>query len=155
MEAEAIGDYTENTTARNAGMKNQSAMLDSQNRSRLSMMNADIGMREAEANAANRGAKKSVTDMYLNNMFTQFGQKSRDDKSYASQENYNNRMLEIYQERNDIISGGMGYLNEGDVSATSQIPDNIDPITGMPIEDWTPQYRSGGKLKRRFRTKRR
>jgi len=104
-EAEAIGSYTGQIQAQNAETQNRASMMDSQNRSRLSMFNTQVGMQEAEANAANRGARKTAIDANTNQLFTQIGQKSRDDKMMTAQEDYQNQMIGLKKQMIDAYWG--------------------------------------------------
>jgi len=101
-EAEAIGDYSGNISNANVESANRAAIYDSQNRIRVDSTNAQIGMQEAEANAANRGMKKTATNAYLNNLATQIGQKAADDKAYDMQDKYQKGMLEVYNKYADL-----------------------------------------------------
>lgn len=101
-EAETIGDYTGQIQGANAQGQNQASMMDSQNRSRLSMFNTQVGMQEAEANAANRAMKKTTTSANLNNLFTQVGQKARDTKLSEAQADYQDKMFELQKGYQDI-----------------------------------------------------
>jgi hypothetical protein len=101
-EAEAIGEYSGNIDMANSESQNRASIYDSQNRIRVDSTNAQIAMQEAEANAANRGMKKTTTNAYLNNLSTQLGQKSADDKAYKMQEEYQKGMLDVYNKYADM-----------------------------------------------------
>ena len=101
-EAEIIGDMSARNAARNAAMQNQAYARDAQGRLRTNLVNTQIGISEAEANAANRAALRAKRESYLNNLFTQAGQKSRDDKAYAMQEGYQEDYMDLLNRQVDL-----------------------------------------------------
>lgn len=96
-EAESVSDYATQTDQINAQTQNQASVYDSQNRVRVNAQNQQVSVAEAEANAANRAMKKSTGEAYFNNMTTQIGQKSRDDKMMNEQSRQFDEMQKIRQ----------------------------------------------------------
>lgn len=164
-EAESVGDMSSRVDEINAGNKNAASRLDSQTRSRTSMFNSQLSASEAEANAANRGARRSAVESYLSNFATQAGQKARDIKLYETQDRYMDMMEKHLKDTREIRTGsdpdvyGMDNLwqfqdnvNEQDIGIEPWMQQSLveseDPIN---LEPWMQKLmirRMGGRLKR-------
>jgi hypothetical protein len=129
-EAETIGDSVSKIGLANTQGMNEASMMDSQNISRLSMFNSQVGMQEAEANAANRGRRQTAIDANMNNLFTQMGQKSRDDKMTAMQEKNMQQNYEIQKGYQDIWKDN---VNKGLPNFTLPGDEILNPMN--PIEE--------------------
>jgi hypothetical protein len=166
-EAETIGSNVSQIGMQNTQSLNQSRMFDSQNRSRMQMFNAQQAQQEAEANAANRGARKTAIDANLNNTFTMMGQKARDTKLYTMQEKNQGDYMDLQKKYLDI-------WRDANKNKPPTSIDNTDFLNGLTPEDYNIQsdynlrqgttptgFAGGGRLamkassllsKRKFRT---
>jgi hypothetical protein len=168
-EAETIGSSVSQIGLANTEQYNRVKAMDSQARNRTAMFNTQIGMQEAEANAANKGVRKTAIDANLNNTFTMMGQKARDEKLFASQKDYQDKMYELQK-------GYQSWWKNPNNNATTLSPelDNTDFLNTLAPDDYSIQsnynlrqgttptgYADGGRLamkasallsKRKFRT---
>jgi len=132
-EAESVGDMSSRVDEINAGNKNAAARQDSQIRSRTSMFNSQLSAKQAEANAANRGAKRSATEAYLSNFATQAGQKARDTKLYDAQDRRMGMMDDHLKGLREIRTG-----SDPDVYAMDnlwELQDNVNK-EDLQTENW-------------------
>jgi hypothetical protein len=144
-EAESIGDYSAGVGNVNAQMRNRAYAQDAETRNRMTGMNTEIAMREAEANAANRGMRRTAIDASLNNMFTQIGQKSRDDKLNTMQQDYIDA-----QKENLKLWREMAFPSS--TKNPSFVPYDESEIYDMPTEEPSyslyPRTRYGGRIRK-------
>jgi len=119
-EAEAIGDYTGQTNQMNASVQNQANITDSRGGNQMNMYNSNLAAKESEANAANRGAKKTAVSAYFANTSTHIGGIEKDRKLAEANERYNDRYFDVLDERNRILEG-----NSGGAGSSTGV---IDPI---------------------------
>jgi hypothetical protein len=160
QEAESIGDYTAGVQGLNARGQNEAYQMDSSNRARLGIYNTQTAMQEAEANAANRGMRKTAIDSNLANLYTQIGQKARDEKLMSAQEKYQNQMVNLQKGYQDIWRDA-SKKNNPLPPLPGTFTDNSDEQIRRLDEEGVTGFRSGGSLacktsvllnKRRFRT---
>ena len=159
-EAETIGDYTGQLEGANAEIKNRALLTDSQNVNKVNMFNTQVGMQEAEANAANRGAKRSAVDAHMMNLATNIGRKARDTKLYEMQDKKQDQMVELQKGWQSI------YKNPAGASSSFITPEDsdFDPMTPITLDEEEDRFygANGGSLarkasellrKRRFNTR--
>jgi len=127
QEAGAIAGVRGGVQQANVGIRNRADELNARNRLYAEQMNTQIGMREQDANAANRAMDRSVEDMYLNQLFTQAGQYARDVKMDKANEAYNQRYLDIIEGEKDSLGGvGNENINAGNISTTQPISNTAE-----------------------------
>jgi len=123
-ESDAVTGHAGQIQTYNTQAANRANLLDAQNATRVNMFNKQIGISEAEANAANRGAWRGRMSANLANIGTIGGQMARDERLYEAQDNYNTMMGDYNQELLKILRG---YGND-DTSSGEQLA--LPPITG-------------------------
>lgn len=104
QEAGAITDYSLGVESQNINAINRANEFNAQAGTSANFRNQDIAIGEDEANAANRAAWKSRMSADLANLGTMFGQRARDEKEYAAQDE-RNRILKEYLGELAKISG--------------------------------------------------
>jgi hypothetical protein len=92
-------------------MLNQAKQINQQNRMQTNQLNLEMGMREEDINAANKGAWETNRDYQLNNLATMAGEFARDKRLESSDERYKERMLEMMGKYGESI--GIGVNENG------------------------------------------
>jgi hypothetical protein len=145
QEAEAISDYSGKIGIANNENINKASLLDAQQQNRTNMFNSQVAMQEAEANAANRGMKRSITDAYLMNLGTQFGQKARDTKMYGMQD----KMIGIQEENLRLMREIYGNVPDDNFTLENTNTPFINTAIGMPNKSAFPEITDLGQNKKR------
>ena len=104
-EADAITSVAGQVAGENTRAINRGAELDSMNANRANLTNANIGIQEAQANAANRAANKSRISANLANIGTMSGQISRDSKLMGEQSRRNSILENHLRELRELRTG--------------------------------------------------
>jgi len=123
QEAGAVAGVRGGVQQANVGISNRADEINARNRLYAEQMNTQVGMREQDANAANRAMLESTKDMYRNQIFTQAGQYARDVKLGKANEAYNQRYLDIIEGEKDVLGGDVGDIGIGNTN-TEQPPFN-------------------------------
>ena len=122
QEAEAVGNFTEKTNALNASGQNRAYALDSSNMNRMEMYNTQLAAKEAEANAANRGAKRTAIGAHFAAAATQTGRIARDEKLFDANERFNQRYLDLEEEKIDAF----GFNGNPEISISPEGENTFD-----------------------------
>ena len=167
-EAEAVTDVAGNVQAQNVRAANRASALDARSATRVNMFNKQVGIREAEANAANRAAHRSRISGDLSNIGTMFGQMSRDEKLETANQEYNQRYFDLLEGYQSDLYGEPETLAptapttlrnqqviqrpEEQEMDNSLFQGSIELPYSQGLEDYQlPRFRGGGSLTHRLR----
>lgn len=138
-ESDAVTGQSANIQAINAQTANRANLTDVSMANKANLFNKQIGIAEAEANAANRGVNKSRISGNLANIGTISGQMARDDRLFDAQENYNQQMFDYMREKDEYMYGNPETVSSGaypqmaESDFMTNLPMEAFQIDGMPI----------------------